>query len=428
MAIKIRYFTRVSKKADVAPIRVRFSNGRKFDVSAITGEQIKPKFWNNDSGTLRNVAEFPQAKRDALEIRLNEVEQHIKAELDKEPDKSKDHITSEWLSQAIDKFHNPGKYIQKGTSLFHYIQHFIDNSHKRVNPKTGNPVSYKMRREYEVTFRYLKQFAAENGEFDFPDIDMEFYYNFTAMLREEGLQTNTIGKKVQTLKIFLNAATEEGINTHQRYKSKNFKAHTEETDSIYLDMDELQKLYEFDLSQRPAIERVRDLFVVACWTGLRYSDLNQVTPDRMEDGLLMIRQSKTQGKIWIPLHAVVYEILDKYNGVLPDPISNQKYNDNIKVAAKLAEINAPFRKSYFIKGQKVSKKYEKHELISSHTARRTFCSNAYEMDIPTLTIMAISGHKTEAAFLKYIKIDAKRHAEKMRDMWQARGFHLKVAK
>ena len=122
------------------------------------------------------------------------------------------------------------------------------------------------------------------------------------------------------------------------------------------------------------------------------------------------------------------EILDKYDGHLPKPISNQKYNDYLKDAAKLAGLNAPFMKTSSIKGKRVDKKYFKHELISSHTARRSFCTNAYEMDIPTITIMAISGHKTEAAFLKYIKMDGRKHAEKMRKMWQDKGFQMSVVK
>jgi len=428
MALRVRYFIRVSKKADLAPIRVRFTNGRAFDVFTTIQEQIKPKFWNNESGAPRRVADYPEKDRKQLEDRLKSIEKHIRAAYDNEQDKSAATISSVWLAQVMDQFHNPGKYIQKGTSLFGFIQHFVDNAERRVNPKTGNPVCYKMRREYERTFHYLKKYADQYGDPDFKDIDLEFYNNFTALLRDEGLQINTIGKKIQTLKIFLNSAAENGINEYQKYKSRQFKAFTVEADNIYLTSTELQRLYEFDLSHRPGLERVRDLFVVACWTGLRFSDLDQITPDRIEEGLLMVKQTKTQGKVWIPLHIVVNEILDKYHGSLPKPVSNQKYNESIKIAAKLAGLDAPFRKTYSVNGKSVSKKFAKHELISSHTARRTFCTTMYEMDIPTLTIMAISGHQTEAAFLKYIKVDGKKHAEKMRDMWRERGYHMKVAK
>jgi len=174
MALKIRYFIRVSKKADSAPIRVRFSNGRQFDVYASTGEQIKPHFWNHNQGTVRDLTEYRD--RDKMKERLRLITDHILSEYDLLPDKSV--VDSKWLNEAIDKFHSPGKYLQKGTSLFTYIQHFVDNAHKRINPKTGNPVCYKMQREYAVTFDYLNKYAHQYGEPDFADVDLEFYNNF----------------------------------------------------------------------------------------------------------------------------------------------------------------------------------------------------------------------------------------------------------
>ena len=129
MALRVRYFIRVSKKADLAPIRVRFTNGRAFDVFTTIQEQIKPKFWNNESGAPRRVAEYPEKDRKQLEDRLESIEKHIRAAYDTEQDKAATTITSEWISKVVDSYHNPGQYLQKGTSLFSYIQHFLDNSH-----------------------------------------------------------------------------------------------------------------------------------------------------------------------------------------------------------------------------------------------------------------------------------------------------------
>jgi len=67
-------------------------------------------------------------------------------------------------------------------------------------------------------------------------------------------------------------------------------------------------------------------------------------------------------------------------------------------------------------------------MVTTHTARRSFATNMYKMGIPSITIMAITGHRTETAFLKYIKVTPQEHAEKMRDIWLNAGSHLKVAK
>lgn len=433
----LKYFIRTSKSGSKeASIRLRLSNGRQFNTSAPIKKQISVNFWNNDKGAVRRLAEFTDAEE--VQKELDNLRDHIKKAFEAEPKKG--NLTNDWLITAIDKYYNPEKYLQDNTTLFGFIQNFIATSHTRVNLKTGNPVCYKMRREYQVTFDYLQAYANEYGKPDFLDIDLEFYQQFVDFLRKNrlptskgkkpqtGLSVNTIGKKIQTLKIFLNAAAEHGINPSQKYKSRNFVTISEESDNIYLTKEELSKLYNFDLSDKPSLDRVRDKFIVASWTGLRYSDLQQITPDKVKGDYIELKQQKTGKKVVIPIHYTVTEILNKYNGKLPKPISNQKYNELLKEAARLAGIDAPFIKTASYNGLKVEKKYPKYELISSHTARRSFCTNAYKDNIPTLAIMAISGHRTEQAFLKYIKADGKEHAEKVLQAWRKNGEFIRVAK
>ena len=441
MPAKVRFLisnpkgkTASGKKLDEVNVLVRFTNGRMFDLISKTNKQIKPAYWNNDAGIVRDVAAFHN--KDEFQKHLNSLNRFILEEYDKTNDK--DTITKSWLERAIDKHANPDKYLQTHT-LFGFIQHhFINNGDKRINTQTGNPVTYKMTREYQVTFDYLKKYAMVHGEPDFKDIDLEFYNNFVDFLRNcmierkdgtiKPLAQNTIGKKIQTLKIFLNTATEQGINKSQKYKTRSFRQPSEESENIYLTKSELKKFYEYDFSNRPGLEKVRDLFIVGAWTGLRFSDLEQLTSDKIKGEYISMKQKKTGGKVVIPVHSTVKEILEKYNGTLPQVISNQKFNQFLKEAAKLAKINSIFIKTISEKGMKVEKKFMKHELISSHTARRSFATNAYEDGIPSLSIMAITGHKTEKAFLKYIKLDEQKHAKKVLEMWQEKGEFLTISK
>ena len=127
------------------------------------------------------------------------------------------------------------------------------------------------------------------------------------------------------------------------------------------------------------------------------------------------------------MHYTVRNILQKYKGKLPEPISNQKFNDYLKEAAKEAKINTRCTKKVIEDGLRVEKSFHKHQLISSHTARRSFCTNGYLDEMPTLAIMSISGHRTEKAFLKYIKADGKQHAKKVLDAWRNSGDFMDVA-
>lgn len=442
MAAKIKFFVtnpNGSKKSKNTHIDVnilaRFYHGRQFDITSTSQLQINPKFWNNEAGKVRNVAMFKDS--DEFQKKLDELKGSIIKDYLNFLDKSK--INKKWLEKAIDKFYNPRKYLQSKT-LFEFTQIFINNADKRVNPDTGRPISYKMKREYQVTFNYLKKYAKIYGEPDFIDIDLDFYERFVDMLRnhkifnkdgeliKQGLATNTIGKKIQTLKIFLNNANEKGVNTYLKYKSKKFKSISEEVENIYLNKTEIQKLYNHDLSDSPSLERVRDLFIVGCWTGLRFSDLSKITINKSDSSLShSIKQNKTGGKVVIPIHDMVREILKKYNDILPKPISNQKFNDYLKEAATLAEIDELFTKTIYQNGLKVNKNLKKYDLITSHTARRSFCTNAYLDGVPTLSIMAISGHKTEKAFLKYIKVEPEEHAKKMLEVWQKQSAFMKIA-
>jgi integrase len=427
-------------------------SGRKIDLVSKADLLIKPDNWSNETQKANQRADvfkfFSGESKDEQKGRqkFNDKVTGLRAAIESElMEAHQADITHEWLKIAIDKHWHPDKYK---TSLFSFIRSFIDKAETKPNPKTGRPVSYKMRREYEVTFSYLKDYATKTGkEFDFKDIDLDFYDGFIQYLQEahpaktkkketnpaksgtkkpaeRKLAVNTIGKKIQTLKIFLNAARDENKNSYEGYKSKKFVAMTEEADTIYLNEGELTTLYGKDFSSNPSMDRVRDLFLVGCWTGCRFSDISQITPESVSGGFINMKQYKTGTKVVIPLHPIVTAILNKYKGQLPEPISNQKFNKSLKEIARLAKLDESTHKAITKGGIRVSKSYKKWELVTTHTARRSFATNLYKSDFPSISIMAITGHKTEEAFLKYIKVTPDEHAKKLQLHWDNR--HLKV--
>jgi len=105
--------------------------------------------------------------------------------------------------------------------------------------------------------------------------------------------------------------------------------------------------------------------------------------------------------------------LKKYDGIPPYDISNQKMNEYLKELGELAEMNENILLSSTKGGKKKSETFKKSELITVHTARRSFATNAFVMNVPSISIMKITGHKTEKAFLKYIKISQEENANKL---------------
>lgn len=420
----IRLFTRTitKDKNALVPIYVRIKSGRKIDLVCKTDILIKPDNWSNETQQARQRADVFRFKSGESENekagrqKFNDNVKELRASIESELMLTQQaELNTEWLKITVDKHWNPDKYK---ITLFSYIESFIKRAKTKTNRKTGRPVSYKMQREYNVTFSYLKEFAAKNGKsIDFKNIDIEFYDNFVQFLQGRNLAVNTIGKKIQTLKIFLNAAKDENQNSYEAYKSKKFEALTEDAETIYLNESELQKLYDYDFSNNPTYDHVRDLFLVGCWTGCRFSDIAQITPENVSGGFIRIKQYKTGNKVVIPLHSVVATIMNKYDGKLPESISNQKFNKYLKDIAKLAKINDRITITITKGGVKVSHTNEKHRLVTTHTARRSFATNLYKSGFPTLSIMAITGHKTERAFLRYIKVTPEEHANKLQVHW-----------
>jgi integrase len=430
---KIKFFQRTSnKKTELAPLYVRVVIGRSFDKTAKTGLFFNPDDWNPKQENLRDKATIKN--RDEKNRKISGLRYFIEDAINNLPDKQD--IPKDFLTISIDKFWNPEKYEDKPVTLFSYIADFIEQSEQAINPKTGRPLHYRIKRDYIRTFELLKEFATlQKKEPDFKDIDLDFYGDFVSWLQKKNIgskdepkyfSANSVGKFIKNLKVFLNKATEEGINENMAYKSHRFVKIQVEVDNIALTEEELKQIGNLDLSGKPYLERVRDLFLVGCWTGLRFGDLTSITPDKIQDGFISITQSKTGDRVVIPVHPVVTSILNKYGGMLPLAISNQKSNEYIKEVAKLAGLNAPVWQTEIRGGIKRNVKRERWELVKTHTARRSFATNLYKSGVPAHTVMKITGHKSESAFMKYLKLSPDEHAKIVRDHWANNGGHLQI--
>ena len=178
------------------------------------------------------------------------------------------------------------------------------------------------------------------------------------------------------------------------------------------------QLYDLDLTGSARLDQVRDLFVFGCFTGLRFSDYSNVQPQNIieVDGELYIKMltQKTKERVIIPCNPVIKSIFEKYGNNanrLPRAPSNQKFNDYIKEVAELAALNE--------KGRLTMKPDQQLFMcVSSHTARRSFSTNLYLSGFPVLDIMKITGHTTEKAFLKYIKVSKLDTARRLSDHYK----------
>ena len=268
---------------------------------------------------------------------------------------------------------------------------------------------------YRSTIQHLRDFEKySRRRYDFAGINLEFYNKFTSYLNtKKGHTPNTVGKVIKTLKSFLTEAAERKLHTNLDYKSKRFKVEKEETEAVYLTVPELTTLAHLDLPTSSSLANVRDIFVFGAFTGLRFSDLAQLSKVAVSgqpgQKILKVRTQKTDKVVVIPLHPLAEAILTRNEGHPPKAYSNPATNRLLKQLAEQAGFTAPVEVT--TADGRVTK--QKWELVTTHTARRSFCTNAYLASIPLLAIMALSGHSKTQTFMSYIRITAEENAAQL---------------
>ena len=266
--------------------------------------------------------------------------------------------------------------------------------------------------QYKYCLSVIKGYEQrKKSKLTFDNIDLDFYNDFLKYCTTElKLSTNSIGKLIKNIKMWMGVAYEQKMHTNTQYASKLFKKPTEETDAVYLSEEEILKI-RYTLMPNRHLENVRDIFVLACYTGVRSQDYPKLNYKNLNgDKMLKIWTEKTQEEVVIPLHPIAMGILEKYNGEL-NIISSQKFNQYLKDVCKLAGLKEKVSLSKTIAGKRVTNTLPKYMLISSHTARRSFATNAYKAGMSSIAIMAITGHKSEKVFLNYIKVTKEEHAK-----------------
>lgn len=389
-------------------VLIRYYEDRKTRVQINTGISISPRHWSKTKNSLKNSSEIPNEviEFDRLRILADTIINHYKTNKKKlTRDRFKQHL----LKNDISDFS-----IQQ-VEFYNELNSFIAEKEHQVVPDVIK--DYKSLRKHLLEF---DEFTNDTTTFE--SIDIEFYKSWTNFLanhsvkrnNEVGLKNNTIGKQVKNLKAFLN----------DRVKSKkippidlkDFKVIQEETDHIYLTKNEIEAISIVETSDDSDEQKVKDFFVIGCLTGLRFSDVIRIKPDYIKNGFLELRQKKTSKKVVVPLREKVIDILSRYNNYSPKVKIND-FNKIIKQLGRKAGIDETTELEHKKGNRKVVSRYKKFELISSHTCRRSFCTNAYLDGIDAHLIMQISGHKTEKAFKRYLKLSSYEAAQKMKEAW-----------
>ncbi len=418
-------------KSDWSSIYVRFKQGKQFDTEATTSLECPKDRWSESKQEILSTTSINYKEANK---KLDEFRSFVKNEF--ESTKINEQtilINNKWLKSKIDFFFNRQSIEEEEKAKIYFtnfIEAFIEDSKTKRN-RLGNPIKHRTIQHYNTTLNKINAFQDnQNIKLKITDIDLDFHNQFITYLeKKEHLNNNTIGGYLDDIKLFCNSATKKGLKISNDIKSAEFYSPQNKTNDIYLTEEEVNKIYNFNYDA-DYLDNARDWFIIGLRTGLRISDFLKLTKTNIDnDGFIYKTTLKTDYPVIIPIHEQVKAILEKRNGNFPRSLSDQKFNDYIKTVSEKAGLtevvagarmderiiieNNKKKKIY----RKVTGKYPKFELVSSHVCRRTFATLLYGK-LDSLTIMKITGHSTEKQFLSYIKITPKEYAEKLKALWE----------
>lgn len=322
---------RAMGKNDPVNLNVRFYHN-KIDCSAKTNIFILSKDWSNKTFKVKQNVE--ENLKSEIENKLKDLKEIILKQFSIDYPKG-NLIDSAWLTGIINKCHDkPVEGVDESVYFLDFLSNYIEQSKTRLNPKTGEIISPRTIQNYTTTLKRLQEFETlQSARLRTKEINLDFHKKFTSFLKVEGNYSNTLVEKyVSQIKGFVKEAKVSGYEISSEIESKNFTFKREETLDTYLNLEEINKIFNLDLKEKEKeyLTDARDLLIFGVWSGLRVSDLKRVNEFNIsENRIKILATEKTKATVEIPIHPQLKEVLKRRGNVLP-VITEQNFNKNIK--------------------------------------------------------------------------------------------------
>ncbi len=412
-------------------IYLHFNYGRKQVYRYATKFNINRKaHWIKSKQRVKVVHEEPNAEKINEElVQLDKLTETLIRQYQNHPKYLDNQIIKEDLESLIK---NTSSDYSKNPSLISYFDWFLTYYENNPRPKINKPYKRGTLRSLKNTRNLLDRFQESYGSIHFNKIDLNFHEKFLKYMSDLNYSNNYKGTIIKNLKTVLNDAYEREFHDNLSFKKSGFIKPKENINHIYLTESEIERIEKVNMNilldnlkgyfdqkniktpSKNILDRTRDIFLIGCYTGLRIDDLLSLSKNNIYEiqttsgekiKIIRVKTEKNDRIVEIPIKPQLIKILEKYNYDFPKKVTAQKVNYYIKAIGKAAEI--------LIADNGINK--PKYEQITAHTARRSFCTNAYKNGMHTLDIMSISGHKSEKVFLNYIKATPRDRLNQIKD-------------
>lgn len=370
--------------------------GRKFVYS--TGETIDPKEWDFENRQPKNL-NGRTTKADSHRTIKRQLDRYsnlflLITELYKNTDRE---ITIEEVRKEFDK-----EFKRVSLSKNKFYDAYEEFMAFKQKNKEWSPATIK---RYKNIKTHLKDFEkSKKYKLTFDTITQKFYTEFTDYcMTEKGHINNTFSRNVGLVKTFLFWA----LKNKYTYKADfiNFKKKPKViTNQIALKKEDIVTILAKEFESKK-LEKVRDVFVFSCVTGLRFGELKFVSKNSVSGKTLILKEEKGSSKKSreIPLSGIALHLLNKYEYKLP-LIANQKHNDYIKEVFEEAGYTHKVEKTSTRGKEVIRENIPFYDRISSHTARRTFITMMKRKGKSDKLIAEISGHNDMKTLNQYYQV------------------------
>ena len=378
-----------SKEAKMTVIRLEmYIPGEKSRFKYNTGRSIKPEHWDKKTRRAKTMRGAQGDRNRKLNLILNEYEFAV----ERIRDLYGSALTKDKLKAKLDEyFHVQEKKPETVLELFdEYLQEIKD-----VGTLTkGSQTKYRQSRDKFKRFQGKRQLKLK-------DITDTVLWAFVAYMRDVYQNTdNSLSRNLTFFKTFLNWNIKKGRAVPDDFKQVTIKKR--DTDDIALTQEEINILETINLDHR--LDIYRDMFLIGVYSGQRFSDYSVFEKADVSKGMIIKRAKKTETNSYIPLHPKLERLLEKYNWEVKK-ISSQKFNKAIQQICKKAGFDDEVKKTKYQGSKEMIERFQRWEIVTSHTARRTFITLSSEKGMPDHIIMSITGIRDPKTLNKYKKLN-----------------------
>lgn len=377
------FYLKDKNKREGTPLIVIVSHhGKKFKKS--TGIIVRPEYFRKQ-----------RVKDEAVNQKLRLIENTLNERLDQF---STDSAVIEALEYAVSLASGKERRIPQGgdrkdtPSFYAYFEEWAN----RDTPQ---------KRQRRNSLKLIRDSLGDN--YDWETVDTAFYFRLIQRLKDKGYSVNYIGSVVKKLKTVMSEGYK--LKYHKNEDYHQFSSPMEQSDTVYLSKEEVDRLWSLELKD-PVLAKARDLFLLGCYTAMRFSDYSRLSTQNIRNGMIYFTQQKTADSVVIPASPRVVAILKRNGGEAPAMIQ-EVFNRKIKEVCIKAKINQKIEVTRSRGHRHETELVEKWKLVSSHTARRTGATLLYQSGVPASACMVITGHRTESSFYKYIRTTKEENAK-----------------